>query len=62
MSGVESRCGAIYCYKHVEKVDKKTCMLCQYYKKLLFTRKCHYPKKEKGHFLCQAFSLMQEKM
>jgi len=56
MSGVESK--EINCSKHLEKVDVKTCMLCPYYKKFLFTSKCHYIKR--SNIVRKAIHVVQE--
>ncbi len=61
MSGVESRC-EVYCAKHIEKVDVKTCMLCPNYKKFFLTRKCHYTKRWREYLFCKVVHAIQEKL
>lgn len=42
MSGMGSTLHEVWCPKHQEMVDMKTCLLCEDYTRRLFTRKCHW--------------------
>ena len=42
MSGMGNTLQEVWCPKHQETVDMKTCLLCEDYTKRLFTRKCHW--------------------
>ncbi len=42
MSGMGNTLHEVWCPKHRETVDMKTCLLCEDYTKRLFTRKCRW--------------------